>query len=228
MVYRDTEKFFKKLTRKKEVEDAISRLDALTKEESVMTVARNLEATHRVDRNVEMTRVVTEDIDGNAKVTGALTEDIDNNVKVTETPTDNEEKVAETRVEDIDDNVESTEALIENVDDNVKVTKNISEDIDDNTKVTEALTGDIDGNVKVITHHVQPRKGTFPSAVDISRMHIKALTEDLGENVKATKDDATFSVHLHTHIDPPLCAKIVTDELKRLAFLHSVGFGHRS
>ena len=78
----------KKLMGKKEVEDAVLRLDMLTKEESLMVLVRNLEIAHRVDGvvhdvdgNVKATKVLTEDIDGNVKATKVITEDIDNNVK---------------------------------------------------------------------------------------------------------------------------------------------------
>jgi hypothetical protein len=65
----DTEKILRRLVGRKEVEDAVSRLDTLTKEENVMIAARNLEITHRVDGNAEATKVVTENIDGNVKAT---------------------------------------------------------------------------------------------------------------------------------------------------------------
>ena len=76
-----SEKILKKLIGKTDVEDALSRLDALTKEETLMVVVRNLEVTHHVDGNVEATKVVAEDIDNNVKVTKLLVEDIEHNVK---------------------------------------------------------------------------------------------------------------------------------------------------
>jgi hypothetical protein len=51
-----TEKLLKRLAGRKEVEDAVSRLDTLTKDENLMIAARNLEVTHRVDRTVEATK----------------------------------------------------------------------------------------------------------------------------------------------------------------------------
>jgi hypothetical protein len=48
----DPETFLKTLVGKRGVEDVLLRLDSLTKEESLMAVARNLEATHAVDRIV--------------------------------------------------------------------------------------------------------------------------------------------------------------------------------
>ncbi|KAH9967018.1 hypothetical protein BJV74DRAFT_968858 [Russula compacta] len=69
MTERRIKKFLKRLVGKTEVEDALSRLDTLTKEESLMTVARTLEITHGVDS-------VVRDVDGNVK-------EIDHNVRTT-------------------------------------------------------------------------------------------------------------------------------------------------
>ena len=86
----ETEKFMKRLAGRTDVEDALERLDTLTKEESLMTAARNLEVTHRVDVNVVATQEAIHDVDGNVKETKELTRDvrdntitIDDNVKVT-------------------------------------------------------------------------------------------------------------------------------------------------
>ena len=76
------EKILKKLAGRTDVEDAVLQLDTLTKEESLMVVVRNLEVAHRIDGNVETTRVLTEDIDDNVKAAKALTEDVSDNVKV--------------------------------------------------------------------------------------------------------------------------------------------------
>ena len=70
-----------KLAGRTDVEDAVLQLDRLTKEESLMAVVRNLEVTHRVDGNVEATKVLTEDIDDNVNATMVLAEDIGDHVK---------------------------------------------------------------------------------------------------------------------------------------------------
>ena len=56
----DPETFLKTLVGRREVEDALLRLDSLTKEESLMAVARNLEATHFVGHLIR-------GVDGNVK-----------------------------------------------------------------------------------------------------------------------------------------------------------------
>jgi hypothetical protein len=76
------EKILKKLAGRTDVEDAVLQLDTLTKEESLMVLVRNLEVAHRVDGNVEATKVLTEDIDDTVRATKALTEDVGDNVKV--------------------------------------------------------------------------------------------------------------------------------------------------
>jgi hypothetical protein len=70
----EPEKILKKLMGRSDVEDAVLRLDSLTKEESLMAVAQNLEATKK---NLE----VTHDVDGNVKDIKVLAEDIDDKVQ---------------------------------------------------------------------------------------------------------------------------------------------------
>ena len=112
----DSEKILKKLVGKTDVEDALSRLDMLTKEESLMMMTRNLEVTHRVDGivhdvygNVIATKVIAEDIDDKLKATKVITEDIDDKVKATKV-----------HIQDLDSNMNTTKVLIEDIDDNVK------------------------------------------------------------------------------------------------------------
>jgi hypothetical protein len=50
------EKFLKRLAGRRDVEDALERLDTLTKEEISMTVARNLRITCDIDHNVKATK----------------------------------------------------------------------------------------------------------------------------------------------------------------------------
>jgi len=66
----DAEKILKKLAGRRDVEDAVLQLDMLTKEETLMVVVRNLKVTHRVDGNVEATKVLTEDMSDSVKVLG--------------------------------------------------------------------------------------------------------------------------------------------------------------
>ena len=54
------EKYLKKLIGRTNVEDALLRLDSLTKEESLMAVAKDLEVTHHVDNNVKDIKVLVE------------------------------------------------------------------------------------------------------------------------------------------------------------------------
>jgi hypothetical protein len=51
-----TEKFLKRLMGRKDVEDALVRLDTLTKEEALMTATRNLEVIHHIDANVDQAK----------------------------------------------------------------------------------------------------------------------------------------------------------------------------
>jgi len=79
----ETEKFMKRMAGRTDVEDALDRLDLLTKEENLMTAARNLEVTHQVNVNVMATQEVIHDVYGNVKETKELTRDVHNDIKVT-------------------------------------------------------------------------------------------------------------------------------------------------
>jgi hypothetical protein len=125
---------------RKDIEDALSRLDMLTKEENLMVMMRNLEVTHHiddavcdVDGNVKATKVLTENMNDNVKATKLLTEDIDGNVKASIVLT-----------EDINDNVNATKAHINDVDSNIKATKVLVEDIDENVKEIEGVARGVD------------------------------------------------------------------------------------
>ncbi|KAH9985146.1 hypothetical protein BJV77DRAFT_1071565 [Russula vinacea] len=99
MTDRKMKKFLKRLVGKTDVEDALERLDTLTKEESLMAVTRNLKVTHRVDGNVMAVKGgvhgikdVIRGIDSNIKDTKGLTEIIDDNVKATKHVTEQLER----------------------------------------------------------------------------------------------------------------------------------------
>ena len=115
-----SEKIMKKLLGRKEVEDALSQLDMLTKEESLMVIVRNLEVTQHVDGNVTTTKFLAENIDGNVKATKVLTEDIGDNVNA-----------AKVLAEDIDGNVKATKLLVE---DNAKGIEGVAHRVDNGTK----------------------------------------------------------------------------------------------
>jgi len=74
----DSEKLLKRLIGRSDVEDALLRLDSLTKEESLMAVAQNLEVTHDVDGNVKDIKVLVKDIDDKVQAVDR----VDQNVKV--------------------------------------------------------------------------------------------------------------------------------------------------
>jgi len=59
-----------------DVEDALQRLETLTKEEGLMTAARNLEVTHHVDGKVTTIKEVVRDVDSNVKEAKELTHQV--------------------------------------------------------------------------------------------------------------------------------------------------------
>jgi len=63
------ETFLKRLVGRTDVEDALQRLETLTKEEGLMTAARNLEVTHHVDEKVNVVEGLARNVDNNVKAT---------------------------------------------------------------------------------------------------------------------------------------------------------------
>jgi len=119
LVESDSGRFLKRLIGRSNVEDALLRLDSLTKEESLMAGARTLEVTHRVadvvngiDDKIEATKTVAKVIDGNVNATKALTKNIHSNTKVTKA-----------LVEDVSENVRVIEGVARRVDDNVRANR---------------------------------------------------------------------------------------------------------
>ena len=108
----NAEKYMKRLIGKKEVEDALGRLDMLTNEENLMTVARNLEVTHRVDVNVKATQELTHRVDDKVTTIEEVVHDVDGNVRATQELT-----------YDVHENVIAIKEDTRSVHDNVKVTR---------------------------------------------------------------------------------------------------------
>ena len=77
----ETEKFMKRIAGRTDVEDALERLDVLTKEENLMTAARNLEVTHRVDVNVMAAKELTHRVDDKVTTIEEVVHDVNCNVK---------------------------------------------------------------------------------------------------------------------------------------------------
>jgi hypothetical protein len=76
------EKFMKRLVGKAEVENALQRLEMLTKEENVMTAARTFEAAHHINVNVKATQELTHNIDNNMMEVKGLTYNVRADVDV--------------------------------------------------------------------------------------------------------------------------------------------------
>jgi hypothetical protein len=68
---RHSEKYLKKLIGRRDIEDALNRLDRLTQEEARMAIAQVLKVVHRVDHGVETVGDQVKDVGG--QVMGQVT-----------------------------------------------------------------------------------------------------------------------------------------------------------
>ncbi|KAH9955015.1 hypothetical protein BC827DRAFT_1239450, partial [Russula dissimulans] len=118
-------KIVKRLVGKKDVEDALEKLDVLTKEEISMTVARNLQVTHDVDENVVAIKETIYTMDGNLMAIRDVIGGVDRDVKQTEALT-----------EVINANVKITKALTEGV-------GNDAQEIEHNVRMAKDATDEL-------------------------------------------------------------------------------------
>ncbi|KAH9985039.1 hypothetical protein BJV74DRAFT_886357 [Russula compacta] len=81
---RRIKRFLKRLIGKTDIEDALLRLDMLTKEESLMAVVADLVVTHGVDSVVRVTQELIYDVEDKVTATKAIAEIVGDNVKVIE------------------------------------------------------------------------------------------------------------------------------------------------
>jgi hypothetical protein len=138
---------------RKDVENALSRLDMLTKEENLMVMMRNLEVTHHidgavcvVDGNVKATKLLTEDIDGNVKASMVLTEGINHNVNATKA-----------HIHDVDTNVKATKVLVEDIDENVKEIEGVARGVDNSTQPFLSVFMHMPTFCPIMSQHSNPR-----------------------------------------------------------------------
>ena len=75
------EKYFKKLTGNRGIEDSLERLDKLTHEEARMASAEQLKMTHSVDDRVRSVEGQVQDVDNKVQGVDDRVQDIDSNVK---------------------------------------------------------------------------------------------------------------------------------------------------
>jgi hypothetical protein len=116
----------KRLMGKTEVEDALKRLNMLTQEENLMTVARTFEATHDVNVHVKATRELTQHVDTKATVIEEVLQQVYGNVRATHELTHH-----------VDGNVMEIQELTYDVHAGVEVIREGTHAIDDNVKETK-------------------------------------------------------------------------------------------
>jgi methyl-accepting chemotaxis protein len=114
---------------KRDIEDALQRLDTLTKEEGLVVMARTMQVTHRVDDNVAAIKKVINDVDGDAKATKELVQNVDSNVTT-----------MKEAIHDIDNSLRWTSKLTCTVGKDAKVIERVVRNIDDNVEVTKLGT----------------------------------------------------------------------------------------
>jgi ABC-type transporter Mla subunit MlaD len=138
------EKFWKKIIGETNVDDALQRLDLLTREESLMAVANILGLADHVDGNVEQIKAFAESTDGNVEQIKAFAESTDDNVEQ-----------IKAFAESTDGNVEQIKVLAESTGGNVGQIKILAENTDDNVEQIKVLAESTNGRVQEIDQTVK-------------------------------------------------------------------------
>lgn len=112
-----------------DLEHAFRHLDSLTKEEGLISSARNLEVTHNVDSDVETIKEVVHDVARDVEVTKELTSGVDSNVTII-----NE------AIHHVNGNVSAIKELTSTVSNNIKAVEGVMCDVDENVKITKHCT----------------------------------------------------------------------------------------
>jgi hypothetical protein len=141
------------------VEDALKRLDVLTKEENLMTAARTLEVVQHTDDKITVIEEVLQDVNGNVRTTQELTYHVDRNVTATKEV-----------ISDIAGDVKENRVLAHHVDDNVTVVKGLTYELRSDVNVIKDDTRCVHDNIKV-TKHGAPHFFNFNIHVPIFSGH---------------------------------------------------------
>jgi hypothetical protein len=103
-----SEKYFKKLVGRQDVEDALQRLDKLTQEEARMAAAEALKITHGIDENVRDVDEKVKGVDVRVQCLGVKVEGIDDKVE----SVDNKVQGVSDGVTRVDDRVQGVDAKV--------------------------------------------------------------------------------------------------------------------
>ena len=190
-----TEKFVKRLAGRTDVEDALQHLDTLTKEEGLMTAARNLEVTHNVDDNVVAIKEVIHDIDSNVNIIKEVVGKIDSNVVA-----------AKGLTQEIDNNLTTVKEVIHDVDTNLRATTEVTQDIDNNVTIIKEVIHHVDTNLRATTE-------LTCQVADHTKL-VETVVRHIDDNLEATKR----GTHRHSLTPPaPTHPFPATYELQRLS-----------
>jgi methyl-accepting chemotaxis protein len=107
----------KKLLGKKDIEDALKRLDTLTTEEARMAIAETLNVTHRVDDKVDKVDDKVDKVDDKVDKVDDAVNRVDNTVNRVDNKVDN----VDDKIDKVDDRVDKVDNTVNRVEDKLTV-----------------------------------------------------------------------------------------------------------
>jgi hypothetical protein len=140
-----------------DVDDALKRLDVLTKEENLMTAARTLEVAQHADDKITIIEEVLQDVNGNVRATQEVISDTAGDVK-------------------------ETKVLAHHVDDNVTVIKELTYELRSDADVIKGDTRSVSDNIKLTNHgahHFSVSTDTYPSFLPYTDLAMDQMQRSL-------------------------------------------------
>ena len=134
---RVAEAYLKKLIGRKDVEDALQRLDQLTQEECRMAATEILVITRSIDDKVMAVDDKVTDVGEKVKDVCEKVKDVDNKVK----DVDNMVKGVDEKVEDLDEKMQGVNIKVDAIDGNVRTVDNRVQSVDH--KVGSVIQGEL-------------------------------------------------------------------------------------
>jgi len=132
-----------------DVDEALKRLDILTKEENLLAAARTLEVAQHVDDKVTVIEEVLQDVNGNVRATQEFTCHVDQSISATK------EVICGVR-----DDVTETRVLTQLVDNKVTAIKELTYELRSEVDEIRGDARSVNDNIKV-TKHGAPRLFIF-------------------------------------------------------------------
>ncbi|KAI9446074.1 hypothetical protein H4582DRAFT_526080 [Lactarius indigo] len=205
-------KFFNKLAGRRDIEDALERLDRLTQEEARMATAEVLRLTHSVDDKVksvgfqvEGVKEGVQDIDGKVECVDERVQGVDKRVQGV-----NE------RVQGVDERIQGVDSRVHGVGEGVQRVDHKVQAVDDGVKRIDHMVGIVNDNVKLIVDGGNERSAAIQRIVNtVDDINRNQLRRDLRNWISPPDPSINYNTASGAHHEGTASWLTEGDPLKR-------------